>query len=639
MELITLQMDLGRQKETFAYIKSFVQFAKQNGYNSILYYMESAVRTEDTQFLDPEMTYSLAEMKQIVDYTEAQGLMAIPGFENLAHMDHFLATEEYAYLAECRNGQNSRYYRQGNGVCGCTSHPDFYPLIDKYVEDVMAVFPCKYVHMGMDEIFDFATCPRCQKRLKDENMTKDDLFVEHLLHTHALMQKHGKTMMMWDDIFEQMDVVDRLPRDIIFTNWNYAFVGEEPNGHWINREKRDWFAYYEALGFRYMFCTMEHQTSSNFNSDTFTQYARRYNPMGAIMTCWCHAADFYLGGYPNIALAGREWSENRTYSAEERRALYTEILGNEDAARLLLSLQLPNFFNYFRGNIASFTEGNNFILNMLRLQLEDALPRMDEYYEKAEGLAKDILADAYAYMYHCYTTVKLAEVGTQIFDCYYRDSEDFSVPFAALDALEEGTRKVKERLSLVWEKLRPGIKSTDNAFEQKYAALAARNKQIKATALANKGSAVLTADLMLHCGYGVPRLEILVKYKGDTEETVIYSSVLKPGIHTMDAGSNFPMHFAIRDEEIEYAILSVYGEGVLFPMHMRYRKGNKKMVAATVEKLSGIVKDEQNILYDDNRFASLGNDDAVALFRHYELDRIRHSVKITFKDQMEYKIL
>ena len=99
------------------------------------------------------------------------------------------------------------------------------------------------------------------------------------------------------------------------------------------------------------------------------------------------------------------------------------------------------------------------------------------------------------------------------------------------------------------------------------------------------------------------------------------------------------MHFAIRDAEIEYAILSVYGEGVLFPMHMRYRKGNKKMVAATVEKIAGIVKDEQNILYDDNRFASLGNDDAVALFRHYELDRIRHSVKITFKDQMEYKIL
>ncbi len=638
MELITLQMDLGRQKETVEYIKSFVDFAKANGYNSILYYMESAVRTEDTAFLDPEKTFSLEEMREIVAYTEGQGLLAIPGFENLAHMDQFLATEEYAHLAECRNGQNSRYYAQGNGTCACTSQPDFYPLIDKYVEDVMAVFPCEYVHMGMDEIFDFATCPRCQKRMHDEGKTKDDLFVEHLLHTHALMKKHGKTMMMWDDIFEQMDVVDRLPRDIIFTNWNYAFVGDEPRGHWMNREKRDWFAYYEALGFRYMFCTMAHQTSTTFNTDSFTEYARRYNPMGALMTCWCHATDFYLGGYPHIALAGREWSENRIYSREERRALFAEILGSEEAARLLLSIQLPYFFNYFRNNIASFTEENNYILNGLRLQLAEALERLDEYYEKAEGLARDILADSFAYMQHCYRTVKLAEIGTQIFDCYVRESEDFSRPFAGLDALDALSRKAKERLDLVWKKHRPGILSTDDQYEKKYAALAATVQTVKETALKNKGCMVLTADLMLHCGYGNPRLGLSVKYKGTNEETVLYSSILKPGIHTMDAGSNFPMHFAIPEGEIECALLSIYGEGTLFPMNLRYRKGNKKMVAATVERVSGIVKDEQNILYNDSRFATLGNDDAIALFNHYELDRVRHTVKITFKDQMEYRI-
>ena len=638
MELITLQMDLGRQKETVEYIKSFVDFAKKNGYNSILYYMESAVRTESTAFLDPEKTYSLAEMQEIVAYTEAQGMIAIPGFENLAHMDQFLATEDYAYLAECKDGQNSRYYRQGNGTCGCTSHPDFYPLIDKYVEDIMAIFPCQYVHMGMDEIFDFATCPRCQKKLKDENKTKDDLFVDHLLHTHALLKKHGKTMMMWDDIFEQMDVVDRLPRDIIFTNWNYAFVGEEPRGHWLNREKRDWFAYYDALGFRYMFCTMAHQVNTTFNTDTFTEYAKRYHPMGAIMTCWCHATDFYLGSYPHIALAGREWSEGRTYNAKERRALYTEILGSEGAARLMLSLQLPYFFGYFRNNIAAFTEENNYVLNGLRLHLEDAVEQMDEYYAAATGLAKDILADSYAFLYHCYTTVKLGEIGTQIFDCYIRQSEDFSISFAALDALESGTQRVKAQLDLVWAKHRPGIQSTDNQYEEKYAAMAARNQKIKETALANKDCAVLTADLMLHCGYGVPRVEILVKYKGDKEETQIFSSFLKPAIHTMDAGSCFSEHFAIRDEEIEYALLSVYGEGVFFPLNLRYRKGNKKMVAATVEKVCGIVKDEQNILYNNTRFAILGNDDAVALFNHYELDRVRHTVKITFKDQMDYKI-
>ncbi|MBP3606314.1 MAG: family 20 glycosylhydrolase [Clostridia bacterium] len=638
MELITLQMDLGRQKETVDYIKSFVDFAKKNGYNSILYYMESAVRTEDTAFLDPEKTFTLDEMAEIVAYTEGQGLLAIPGFENLAHMDQFLAKEEYAHLAECRNGQNSRYYVKGNGSCACTSQPDFYPLIDKYVEDVMALFPCKYVHMGMDEIFDFATCPRCQKRMRDEGKTKDDLFVEHILHTHALMQRHGKTMMMWDDIFEQMDVLDRLPRDIILTNWNYAFVGEEPRGHWLNRAKRDWFAYYESLGFRYMFCTMAHQTATTFNTDSFTAYAKRYKPMGALMTCWCHATDFYLGGYPHIALAGREWSEGRTYTREERRALFTEILGSEGAARLLLSIQLPYFFSYFRNNIAEYTEENNYILNGLRLQLEEALEQLMGYYEAAEGLGKDILADSYAFMHHCYTTVKLAEIGTEIFDCYFRASKDFSLPFRKLDTLAAESRRVKEMLDLVWVRQRPGIVSTDGQYEAKYAAIPARYAAVKESALRNAGCAVLIADLMLHCGYGVPRLEILVKYKGEEKQTPVFSGGLKPGIHTMDAGSSFAMYFAIPEGEIEYATVSVYGEGVLFLENLRYRKGNEKKVAATVERVRGSVKDAENVLHNDTRFACLGNDDAVALFNHYELDRDRHTVRITFKDQMDYKI-
>ena len=64
----------------------------------------------------------------------------------------------------------------------------------------------------------------------------------------------GKTMLMWDDFFEYADIVEKLPRDIILCNWNYYFVTDEPGGHWTNRIKRDWFANYDRLGFRYIFC-------------------------------------------------------------------------------------------------------------------------------------------------------------------------------------------------------------------------------------------------------------------------------------------------------------------------------------------------------------------------------------------------
>ena len=45
-----LQLGLARQKENVEYIKSYIQFAKQNGYNAVLVYLENVVRTSKTEF-------------------------------------------------------------------------------------------------------------------------------------------------------------------------------------------------------------------------------------------------------------------------------------------------------------------------------------------------------------------------------------------------------------------------------------------------------------------------------------------------------------------------------------------------------------------------------------------------------------
>jgi len=49
-ELVCLQLGLARQKENVEYIKSYIQFAKQNGYNAVLVYLENVVRTSKTEF-------------------------------------------------------------------------------------------------------------------------------------------------------------------------------------------------------------------------------------------------------------------------------------------------------------------------------------------------------------------------------------------------------------------------------------------------------------------------------------------------------------------------------------------------------------------------------------------------------------
>ena len=90
MKIVAVQIDLGRQKEKIEFIKSFVDNAEKWGYNTIILYLECSIRTKVTPFFDEDDTYSMTEIKEIADYIEGKGLLAIPAFENFYHIEKLL---------------------------------------------------------------------------------------------------------------------------------------------------------------------------------------------------------------------------------------------------------------------------------------------------------------------------------------------------------------------------------------------------------------------------------------------------------------------------------------------------------------------------------------------------------------------
>lgn len=121
-------------------------------------------------FFDEDDTYSMAEIKEIAGYIEDKGLLAIPAFENFYHIEKLLQYEEAAYLSEFTDeraeGRGWSPERFKRGAVGCTSNPDFNKFFDAYITEVCSAFSGGYVHMGLDEVFEFAECLRCKARLK-----------------------------------------------------------------------------------------------------------------------------------------------------------------------------------------------------------------------------------------------------------------------------------------------------------------------------------------------------------------------------------------------------------------------------------------------------------------------------------------
>ena len=196
MKIVAVQIDLGRQKEKIEFIKNFVDNAEKWGYNTIILYLECSIRTKVTPFSDEDDTYSMTEIKEIAGYIEDKGLLAIPAFENFYHIEKLLQYKEAASLSEFKDerieGRGWSPERFKRGSVGCTSNPDFNKFFDAYITEVCSAFRGKYVHMGLDEVFEFAECPRCKARLK-AGETKKDIFFSQVMHDYELAKSMGKT--------------------------------------------------------------------------------------------------------------------------------------------------------------------------------------------------------------------------------------------------------------------------------------------------------------------------------------------------------------------------------------------------------------------------------------------------------------
>ena len=105
LDLIALQIDLARQKESVAYIKQYIDFAKDNGYNAVFLYLEATVKVACTPFFNEDESYTPDEIREIVAYGNACGIDIIPALENLAHLENFFRHEEMSFMSECKDAK------------------------------------------------------------------------------------------------------------------------------------------------------------------------------------------------------------------------------------------------------------------------------------------------------------------------------------------------------------------------------------------------------------------------------------------------------------------------------------------------------------------------------------------------------
>ena len=293
--------------------------------------------------------YTQADIREIVNYARDRGIRVVPEFDMPGH-----ATAWFVGYPELASGPGPYQIERGFGVFDPAMDPtrdSTYKFLDKFVGEIIKLFPDAYWHIGGDEVNgkEWDANPKIQEFMKSHNL-KDNAALQAYFNQRleGILRKHKKKMVGWDEIF-----TPDLPKTIVVQSWRGAKSLAE-----TARQG------YDSLLSSGYYLDMVYPAAQYYKVDPFSGDAAQLSPeerkhvLGGEACMWAElvtAETIDSRVWPNAAaVAERLWSPQETTdiaSMYRRLAAVSRQLGMEGAAHE--SAYLPMLERMAGNNAAS----------------------------------------------------------------------------------------------------------------------------------------------------------------------------------------------------------------------------------------------------------------------------------------------
>ncbi len=159
--------------------------------------------------------YTQEQIKEVISYAADRGIRVVPEFDMPGH-----STAWFVGYPELASAPGPYHIERKWGVFDPAMDPtreETYKFLDEFIGEMAKLFPDEYFHIGGDEV----NGKQWDANLKiQEFKRKNNLEDNHALQAYfnrrvlAILKKHGKKMIGWDEIFHP-----DLPKDIVVQSW------------------------------------------------------------------------------------------------------------------------------------------------------------------------------------------------------------------------------------------------------------------------------------------------------------------------------------------------------------------------------------------------------------------------------------
>ena len=184
--------------------------------------------------------YTQEQVREIVDYARDRGIRVMPEFDMPGH-----TTSWFIGYPQLSSSPGPFEIGRTWGVqepCMDPTREETYVFLDAFIEEIAGLFPDAYFHIGGDEVNgiswdnDPGVTAFKKKIGMQDNQDLQAYFNKRIL---AIVQKHGKKMIGWDEIFHP-----DLPKDAVIHSWRgpdslaqtarEGYMGILSNGYYLD---------------------------------------------------------------------------------------------------------------------------------------------------------------------------------------------------------------------------------------------------------------------------------------------------------------------------------------------------------------------------------------------------------------------
>lgn len=293
---------------TVAYVKEQIERLASVKINALSFYIEHVVQPlSHPDFAPAEGKFTMAQIRELSAYAAKFHIQLVGSFQSFGHFEKILSLPQYRSMGETSTMIS--------------------PLDEKakaFLRDVIGelceAFTAPYFNVNCDETFDLG---KGRSKKYTDSVGVSRFYADHIRFLYDIVKAHGKQLMMWGDIaLEHEDILDMLPRDIIYLTWEYG--SQSSFDKWIQPFANRKLRFMACPGILNSYRMFPDMVMAAKNIEGFLTAAKQAGAEGVITTVWDDGGAYLFSGdwYGVYKAAENSWNTvaSGKHSFDERYA-------------------------------------------------------------------------------------------------------------------------------------------------------------------------------------------------------------------------------------------------------------------------------------------------------------------------------